>query len=94
MLAERTKIAVGELRSHIAEPFRADGGVPTVAIPIFQGDRLTAFALYGMHRDGTKLDPDEIETLEHLCAAASQAYTSLELAHYQSEHRAFAIQTI
>jgi GAF domain-containing protein len=83
MIAERCKIVVGDLRSHVAEPFRAQGHTPTIAIPIFQGNRLTGFAVYGIHRDGTKLDPDEVETLERLCAAAAQAYTGIELARYQ-----------
>lgn len=56
----------------------------TVAIPIFQGNVLTGFALYGTHRDGTSLDPDEIETLERLCDAAAQAYTLIENANYRS----------
>jgi hypothetical protein len=83
MIAERSKIVVGDLRTHVAEPFRAQGHAPTIAIPIFQGNRLTGFAVYGIHRDGTKLDPDEIETLERLCACAAQAYTGIELARYQ-----------
>lgn len=55
-----------------------------VAIPIFQGSALTGFALYGTHRDGTSLDPDEVETLEHLCEAAAQAYTLIENSRYRS----------
>lgn len=83
MAAERCKIALGDLRAHVAEPFRLQGHVPAVAIPLFQGNRLTSFALYGIHRDGTKLDPDEVQTLERLCAAAAQAYTGIELERYQ-----------
>ena len=41
---------------------------------------LVAFASVA---DGAKLDPDEIDALEHLCAAAAQAYTGIELEHYQ-----------
>jgi hypothetical protein len=83
MLAERMRLVVGDLREYVAAPFRELGAAPAVAIPIFQGNRLTAFAMYGIHRTGTKLDPDEIETLEHLCEAAAQAYTGIELARYQ-----------
>lgn len=83
MRSERSKLALGDLRAHVAEPLRAQGHAPAVAIPIFQGNRLAGFALYAIHRDGTKLDPDEIDVLEHLCAAAAQAYTGIELEHYQ-----------
>ncbi|MBV8363494.1 MAG: GAF domain-containing protein, partial [Candidatus Eremiobacteraeota bacterium] len=92
MLAERAKIDVGDLNAHLSEPFRANGGAPTVAVPLFQGNHLTSFAVYGIHRDGTKLDPDEVETLEHLCAAAAQAYTGLELAKYK-DRAAVALAT-
>ncbi|MBV9269657.1 MAG: hypothetical protein JO165_01080, partial [Candidatus Eremiobacteraeota bacterium] len=83
MIAERTKIDVADLRAHVAEPFCAQGHIPAIAIPIFQGNLLTGFMVYGIHRDGTQLDPDEIETLERLCASAAQAYTGIELARYQ-----------
>lgn len=83
LLAERTRLFIGDLREYVAAPFRELGAAPAVAIPVFQGNRLTAFALYGVHRTGTKLDPDEVETLEHICEAAAQAYTGIELARYQ-----------
>lgn len=49
-----------------------------IAVPIFEGDDLVAFAIYGLHRDGTKLDPDECDTLEALCDTAAQAYIQVE----------------
>jgi len=81
---ERTKLHLRDLRRHVAEEFAADGPAPAVAIPLFQGDDLIAFAVYGIHRDGTKLDPDEIETLERLCEIGAQAYTAIELARYRT----------
>jgi hypothetical protein len=55
-----------------------------VAIPIFQGKRLTGFALYGPHADGTHLDPDELETLKRFCDAAAQAYISITYERYNA----------
>jgi hypothetical protein len=81
---ERTKLEIRDLRAHIAEEFQSAGTSPAFAIPIFQGDELAAFAVYGIHRDGTQLDPDEIEALEDLCGVASQAYVRLELLRYRS----------
>lgn len=83
LATERTKLHLSELRSHVADEFRGESA-PAVAIPLFQADDLVAFAVYGIHRDGTKLDPDEIETLEHLCELAAQAYTAIELARYRA----------
>lgn len=85
LITERTKLHINDLRKHVAEEFEGHGAAPAVAIPLFQGDALVAFAVYGIHRDGTKLDPDEIETLERLCDIAAQAYTGIELARYRSQ---------
>jgi len=84
LATERQKLQVRDLRSHVAEQFESGGPCPALAIPIFQGDDLTAFAVYGIHRDGTKLDPDEIETLERLCDTAAQAYVRIELLRYRT----------
>jgi hypothetical protein len=80
---ERTCLNVRDL-THGAELFHGETAQPVVAIPVFQGSELTAFVLYGLHRDGTKLDPDELEALERLCAAAAQAYTLIENVRYRS----------
>lgn len=84
LMAERTHLFIGDLHASVSAAFRDRGGTPALAVPVFQGNRLTAFALYGIHRSGTRLDPDEIETLEHLCEIAAQAYTGIELARYQT----------
>jgi hypothetical protein len=90
LATERRKVDIRDLRTHFVEQPEADGG-PAVAIPIFQGDELTAFAVYGIHRDGTKLDPDEIETLEQLCETAAQAYVRIELLRYRTDASAPAL---
>jgi hypothetical protein len=91
LLTERTKVHVHDLGTHVAAQFREYGGVPALAIPLFQGDVLTGFALYGVHRDGTRLDPDEVQALERLCDIAAQAYTAVELAQFRSGIRAAAM---
>jgi hypothetical protein len=52
---------------------------------------MTGFAVYGIHRDGTALDPDELETLSHLCDAAAQAYTYIEVRQYRTERSAVSL---
>lgn len=78
LLTERSRLSIPDLRESVAAQFKEAGPVPAVAIPIFLGDELFAFAVYGIHRDGTKLDPDEVETLQRLCEAAAQAYVRIE----------------
>lgn len=84
LLSERTRLHIRDLRKHVAALFLDRGAAPAVAIPLFQGDDLTAFAVYGIHRDGTKLDPDEVETLERLCETAAQAYIRIENLRYRT----------
>ena len=80
LVTERTKLHLHEVGRHVAAQFEEHGGPSALAIPLFQGDDLAAFAVYGVHKDGTKLDPDEVATLERLCEVAAQAYVAIELA--------------
>ncbi len=84
LLAERARLFVGDLRAYVAQAFRELGSAPALAVPVFARNRLIAFALYGIHRDGTQLDPDEVALLERLCDAAAQAYVSIELSRYEA----------
>lgn len=83
LLTERTRIHIHDLRKHVAAQFLDWGDVPALAIPLFEGDDLSGFAVYGIHRAGTKLDPDEVETLEHLCEVACQAYVRIQNVRYR-----------
>lgn len=84
LMAERTRLYLTDLHARVQSASFESGTAPAVAIPILEGNSLTGFALYALHRDGTKLDPDEIESLERLCEMAAQAYTGIELAQYRS----------
>ncbi len=84
LTTERERLDIGDLRSHVAGHFLDHGPAPAIAIPVLQGDDLMAFAVYGIHRSGTKLDPDEIVTLENLCEKAAQAYSRID----NLQHRA------
>lgn len=82
--AERSRIYIDDLNVRVAEAFADAGAIPTVAVPIFDGDDLGGFALYGLHRDGTRLDPDEVALLEALAESAGQAYVRVENARLRS----------
>jgi hypothetical protein len=84
LATERSRLAIRDLRRHIMTEFMEAGALPAIAIPIFRGDDLFAFSLYGLHRDGTQLDPDEIDALERLNETAAQAYMRIENVRYHA----------
>jgi GAF domain-containing protein len=75
---ERRCLELRDLRERVRMEFAEPGVMPAIAVPIFEGDDLRGFALYGLHGDGTKLDPDERDVLESLCQTAAQAYVQIE----------------
>jgi len=75
---ERRLLDVKDLHRRVAAELNEAGVGPAVAVPILEGDELSGFTIYGLHRDGTKLDPDEREVLEALCDSAAQAYVRVE----------------
>ena len=77
LVTERSCVHINGLNDRIAATF-AGLGSPTIAIPIFNGDELFGFVLYGVHRDGTRLDPEEAALLETLAESAGQAYVRVE----------------
>jgi hypothetical protein len=76
LITERSCVYIQDLGDRVAATFT--DGIATVAIPIFNGDDLVGFTLYGVHRDGTRLDPDEAALLESLAESAGQAYIRVE----------------
>jgi hypothetical protein len=78
LATERRRLELRDLRERVKVEIAEPGAMPAIAVPIFEGDDLRGFALYGLHRDGTKLDPDEVGVLETLCATAAQAYVRIE----------------
>ncbi len=50
------------------------------AIPVLDGNRLEAIALYGGHLTGEDLDPDERRSLRRLVSAAARAYDRIATA--------------
>lgn len=60
---------------------------PALATPIVIRRRLEGFALYGSHRAGEAIDPDEEKALEGLMFAAAAAYDHLEAEALREENR-------
>lgn len=80
-------LSVEKARMNLTDLTENPFGRACVAVPIHQGPEMTGFAVYGIHRDGTALDPDELDTLDHLCDAAAQAYTYIEVSRYRMGDR-------
>lgn len=49
-----------------------------VAIPVTLRHEIVAIVLYGAHRNGAQLDPEEMELLRHLAHEAAHAYDHVE----------------
>ena len=77
LITERSCVYIDDLNDRVVATL-ANCGSPTVAVPVFNGDELAGFILYGVHRDGTRLDPDEVALLETLADSAGQAYVRVE----------------
>jgi hypothetical protein len=58
---------------------------PMLAVPVLVRDRLIAIALYGAHRNGEALDPDEVASIDRLAGGAAAAYDHLEAEALRSE---------
>lgn len=82
LMAERRAVSVNQLHGRFQITSESVAS-PSLSVPIFQSNDLTGFAIYGLHQDGTVLDPDEERAVERLCETAAQAYTAIELAGYR-----------
>lgn len=56
-----------------------------LAVPVLVRARLYGVVLYGPHRNGEDIDPDEASSLESVAAAAGVAYDHLEAARCERE---------
>jgi len=64
-----------ELRGHLD---REQAKHYVLAVPVTVRHELVSFVLYGPHRNGSQLDPEEVELLDELASEASRAYDHIE----------------
>jgi hypothetical protein len=76
--AEERIVWLDDLREHADAPFV---GAFVLAVPVLVRHELVAFTLYGPHRNGSQIDPDEVDLLENLALEASRAYDHVESVH-------------
>ncbi len=79
MVAERSDVWLEDVRRKV---LGAPSGecAPVLAVPVISRNEVLAFTLYGLHADGTQLDPDEVRLLDRLARAAASAYDHVEVA--------------
>lgn len=82
------KVWLDQLRGHLD---REQAKYYVLAVPVTVRHELVSFSLYGAHRNGAQLDPEEIELLEELAREASRAYDHIEAVRLR-ERYARAIQ--
>ncbi|HKU66677.1 MAG TPA: GAF domain-containing protein [Candidatus Baltobacteraceae bacterium] len=68
------------LRHHYwnAAHLRHDDVEPSIAVPVFSHEDLTAVVFFAPHRNGTELDGDELTLIDRVADAAGAAYDRLE----------------
>jgi hypothetical protein len=69
------KLWLDELRTHLDSE---NAGIYTLAIPVTVRHELVSFTLYGAHKNGSQIDPEEVALLEELAREAARAYDHIE----------------
>ena len=73
--ASETRVWLDELRTHLDSE---NAAIYVLAIPVTVRHELVSFTLYGAHRNGAQLDPEEVKLLEELAREASRSYDHIE----------------
>ncbi|MBV8372162.1 MAG: hypothetical protein JOY69_02790 [Candidatus Eremiobacteraeota bacterium] len=63
-----------------------------IAMPVMLQDRLISIVLYGPHRNGADIDPDEIQSLLRLVERAGAAYDHIEVRNLREQVAALALE--
>lgn len=69
------RVWLDDLRGHLD---REQAQHYVLSVPVTVRHELVSFTLYGPHRNGSQLDPEEVELLEDLAREASRAYDHIE----------------
>lgn len=75
LLSGEKRMWLDEVRSYL-DPDNA--AIYVLAVPVMVRHELVSFTLYGAHRNGAQLDPEEVELLEELAREASRSYDHVE----------------
>ena len=81
------RVWLDELRGHLD---REQAKYYVLAVPVMVRHELVSFTLYGPHRNGSQLDPDEVGLLEELAIEASRAYDHIEAVRLRERYAPFS----
>ncbi len=76
LLAEGVPVRLADVVWGVEEPIRVSDAV--LGMPVLLRDQLVAIALYGPHRNGADIDPDEMRGILLLVERAGAAYDHIE----------------
>jgi hypothetical protein len=77
------RVWLEELRGHLD---REQAKYYVLAVPVTVRHELVSFVLYGPHRNGSQLDPEEVELLDELAREASRAYDHIDAVHMRERY--------
>lgn len=84
LLAEATAVRLADVVWPTEQPTRPVGD-SVLAMPVLLRDELVAIALYGPHRNGADIDPDEVRSVVLLVERAGAAYDHIEARALRSQ---------
>ncbi len=84
LLSERRVLGIADVHWNADIVAHAPGSLD-IAVPLFARNDLLGIALYGRHRNGTAIDPEERQLLRRLCEAAAVAFEAVDLAQAREE---------
>jgi hypothetical protein len=85
------RVWLEELRGHLD---REQAKHYVLAVPVTVRHELVSFTLYGPHRNGAQLDPEEVDLLEDLAREASRAYDHIEAVRMRERYQTLAGRTL
>jgi hypothetical protein len=90
LLSSEKRMWLDEVRAYL-DPVNA--AVYVLAVPVLVRHELVSFTLYGGHRNGAQLDPEEVELLEELANEASRSYDHVEAVRVRERYGLIAVAT-
>ncbi len=86
--ADEACVWLDELRTHLDHD---NAAIYALAVPVTVRHELVSFTLYGAHRNGAQIDPDEVDLLLELAREASRAYDHIEAVRTRERYARFSM---